>query len=180
MSLSSLRKIASALLVTVAAAVALLTIVPTLAGYQRYVILTGSMTGTYDPGSVVFDKPVPVRDLRVGDVITYAPPRGESPMPLVTHRIVSIKSARDGRPVFRTKGDANPTPDPWRFQLDQGTQPRVDFGVPYAGRALGALSDPHTRQILIGIPALLIALAIAGRLVADERRERRTPAEAGA
>jgi len=53
-------------------------LVPALLGYHRYVILNGSMTGTYDPGSIVFDKPVPVSMLKVGDVITYSPPPGAS------------------------------------------------------------------------------------------------------
>ena len=34
-------------------------LVPALLGFQRYVILTGSMTGTYDRGSIVFDRPSP-------------------------------------------------------------------------------------------------------------------------
>ena len=32
------------------------------------------MTGTYDPRSIVFDKPVPVSDLNVGYAMTYSPP----------------------------------------------------------------------------------------------------------
>ena len=38
---------------------ALAVLVPALLGYQRYVITSGSMTGTYDRGSLVFDKVVP-------------------------------------------------------------------------------------------------------------------------
>jgi signal peptidase len=73
-------------------------VVPALLGLQRYVIVSGSMSGTYDRGALVFDEVVPVRDLRVGDVITYRPPPGAGPTGLVTHRIVAIGT--DGR--FRT------------------------------------------------------------------------------
>jgi len=122
-----------------------------LAGFQRYVIVGGSMTGTYDLGSVVFDRPVPVRELRVGDVITYLPPPDAGVPHLVTHRIAQIRSV-DGHTVFRTKGDANPAADPWRFQLDAPTQARVQLSVPYVGfvfllrtrPALGA--DPADRR----------------------------------
>ena len=38
---------------------AALVLVPGLLGYQRYVIKTGSMTGTIDRGSLIFDKVVP-------------------------------------------------------------------------------------------------------------------------
>src|SRR5512144_1938966 len=102
-------------------------IVPAAFGYQRYVITSGSMTGTYDRGSIVFDQTVPTSDLNVGDVITYSPPASSGVDGLITHRIVSIKNhGKDGF-SYRTKGDANPKADPWRFQLDQPTQAKVAF-----------------------------------------------------
>ena len=52
---------------------------PALMGWERYVIVSGSMTGTYDRGSLVFDELVPTKSLRVGDVITYKPPPGSGP-----------------------------------------------------------------------------------------------------
>src|SRR5262245_3874192 len=88
-------------------------------GYERYVIMSGSMTGTYDVGSIVFDKRVDADDLEVGDVITYQPPASSGLTNLVTHRIASIgHDPKDGRAVYRTKGDANPQVDPWTFRLD--------------------------------------------------------------
>jgi signal peptidase len=157
---------------TVAAAV----LAPALLGYQRYAIVSGSMTGTYDRGSLVFSEVVPVRSLRVGDVITYQPPRGAGPDHLITHRIVSI---RDG--AFRTKGDANATQDPWKFTLSEPTQARARFGLPYAGYLLLALADRQLRVLVIGMPALLIALVALGRLwraLGEEARRRAALAEA--
>ena len=55
----------------VTAAIAVLALAPALLGLQRYVIVSGSMTGTYDRGSLVLDQVVPVASLKVGDVITY-------------------------------------------------------------------------------------------------------------
>mgnify|MGYP001506304805 CR=1 FL=1 len=72
--LGRFRSILGTLLFLAAMALGALMIVPALAGYERYVITTGSMTGTYDAGSLVISKPVPVQDLKVGDVITYLPP----------------------------------------------------------------------------------------------------------
>ena len=43
---------------------------PALMGWERYVIVSGSMTGTYDRGSLVFDEVVATKSLKVGDVIT--------------------------------------------------------------------------------------------------------------
>ena len=139
---------------------------PALMGWERYVIVSGSMTGTYDKGSLVFDTTVPVASLRVGDVITYQPPAG-GPKHLVTHRIAWIGRDRSGGRAFRTKGDANPIADPWRFTLDKPTQARVAFSVPYVGYALAALSIPKVRMLLIGFPALLIGLSVALSLWRD-------------
>ena len=133
-------------------------LLPSVFGFDRYVITSGSMTGTFDVGSIVFDKPVPVADLEVGDVITYLPPEGSAVSHLVTHRIAEIHHRSTGPTVYRTKGDANPQVDPWEFHLDRGQQAKVEFGVPYAGYLFLALADRHTRMLLIGIPAALVAL----------------------
>jgi signal peptidase len=147
-------RIATTALLVAAVLAGLGLVVPALLGYQRYVIVSGSMSGTYDRGALVFDEVVPVEELRVGDVITYRPPPGSGPTGLVTHRIVAIGD--DGR--YRTKGDANPVVDPWTFRLTGETQARVVAGVPYAGHVLAALSERRVRMLLVGVPAALIAL----------------------
>jgi signal peptidase len=133
-------------------------VLPAALGWQRYVIVSGSMTGTYDRGSLVLDEVVPVSELRVGDVITYRPPAGSGPAGLVTHRIAGITTDKLGRRSFRTKGDANEAADPWTFQLPKGEQARVRLGIPYAGFAVAALGKRDLRILLVGFPAGLIAL----------------------
>jgi signal peptidase len=147
-------RVISALLVAAGLLFGALLVVPTALGLQRYVIVSGSMTGTYDRGSLVLDEVVPVRSLRVGDVITYRPPSGSGPAGLVTHRIVSISPQGE----FHTKGDFNQTADPWTFALRSPTQARVKAGIPYAGFAVAALSDRRLRMLIVGLPAALIAL----------------------
>jgi signal peptidase I len=152
-----------------------LMLLPGLLGYQRYVITSGSMTGTYDRGSVVFDKVVPVSDLRVGDAITYTPPAGSGPSGRITHRIVWIGSDQLGRQALRTKGDANESADPWTFTLDGATQARVAFHVPYVGYVLSALAIRQVRMVLIGLPALLIAFAVLVGFRRDVRKAATAP-----
>jgi signal peptidase len=144
--------------------VAMLVLLPSLFGFKRYAIVSGSMTGTYDRGTLVLDEVVPVRELRVGDVITYLPPSGAGPDHLITHRIASIGRDQTGARVFRTKGDANTVADPWTFRLDQPTQARVRFGIPHLGRVLSALSSRDMRMVIIALPALLIALSTLAAL----------------
>jgi len=135
-------------------ALAALMLVPPLAGYERYVITGGSMGDALPRGSIAYERRVPVERLRVGDVITYVH-RGAR----VTHRIASV----DPGPVFRTKGDANPAADPWRFTLPADEQAVVRFHVPLAGYAIAALSVRWLRMLLIGLPALAIGLALLRR-----------------
>jgi signal peptidase len=148
-------RIASGAAIAIAASLAaLLVLVPAVIGWQRYAIVSGSMSGTYDKGSLVLDEVVPVAGLKVGDVITYMPPTGEH---LITHRIAWIGRDQSGRRIFRTRGDANPVADPWTFTLDRPTQARVRLGVPFAGYGLMALGRRDVRMALIAFPAVLIA-----------------------
>ena len=144
----------------IAALAAAVTLLPALLGYERYVITGGSMEGAYDRGSIVYAEVVPVDELRVGDVITYEPPPAAGVEGLVTHRIVSIDADRRGRPVLRTKGDANAARDPWRFRLEQPEQARAVAGIPFIGYAVAALSIRELRVAVIGVPALLLAVAL--------------------
>jgi signal peptidase len=165
------RKLGAGLVLTAIGGLAALMLLPAAFGYQRYVIVSGSMTGTYDRGALVYDKVVPTSSLRVGDVITYSPPRGAGPTGKVTHRIFAIKLDRNGNRVYRTKGDANSSPDPWQFTLDKPTQPRVVAHVPYVGWGFAALGIRQVRMLVIGVPAALIALSLLAGLWSEAGEE---------
>lgn len=152
-----MRPVATAGLLVLTALGALM-LVPAALGLKRYVIEGGSMGDSVPRGSIAYERAVPVERLRVGDVITYVHDGAR-----VTHRIVWTGRRRDERRVFGTKGDANATPDPWRFALPGGTQAVVRFHVPLAGYLLAALSIRGVRMLVIGLPALAIAVvALAG------------------
>jgi signal peptidase I len=154
------RGLVALLLLMTLAAIAV-TFVPGLMGYERYVLVGGSMEPTIHRGSLVFDDVVRVRDLRAGDVITYVPPGRRNP---VTHRIISAKRQKGGSPVFRTQGDANAQPDMRPFKLDEPTQARYRFAVPYLGWVFIVLGTPQARFILLALPALLIAFTLLAKL----------------
>ena len=152
---------------------------PSLFGYERYVITGGSMSGTFEKGSIAFEKRVPVEDVKIGDVITYLPPADSGTNHLVTHRIISDTILPNGVRQLQTKGDANPDPDPWKFSLTESTQPVVRTTVPYVGWVFVGLADREVRMIAIGVPAALIALGSLVELTRGvrgmrvERREKR-------
>jgi signal peptidase I len=144
--------VAAALLISVG-----LIIVPGLLGYQRYVIVGGSMTGTISKGSVVYARKVPVEQLKVGDIITFVPPGMSEP---VTHRIIGIGQGQDGQRTYETKGDFNEVKDPWQMNLAGPVQARYAFHIPAIGYVLAALSIRKVRMLLIGLPAFVIALSL--------------------
>jgi signal peptidase I len=169
-TLPLVRRAFGIVLGAVALILALAVLVPALLGYQRYVITSGSMTGTYDTGSLVFDRVVPTSSLRAGDVITFRPPGHAG---LVTHRIATVRTA-NGQRVFTTKGDANRVADAWGpIALGEARKARVAFHLPYLGYGLATLSDRHVRMLVIGLPALLIALAALAGLWRDTTPEGR-------
>lgn len=176
----------STTLLVVSIAVAALMVVPSLLGFQRYVIISGSMDPTIPTGSIVYDEVVPVDDLEVGDIITFVPPPEYGIDDPVTHRIYSITigeegSSAEGQRVFRTKGDANPDADPWHMVLDEGEQARVEHIVPYLGYIYMALSNGWVQLLLIGLPALGIAIFVGvalWRVSGDAVREERAEAAA--
>jgi signal peptidase len=181
--LRKLGRIALNMLFAVMMAAAGIMIVPAALGFHRYIILTGSMTGTYDRGSIVYDQAVPVSQLKVGDPITYDPPAGFTTgvYKRVTHRIIWIGRGANGERAFRTKGDANKSPDAWKFGLGHGTQDRVVFHIPELGYLFVLLSLRNFRMVLVGIPAVLMGLFMIRGLWRDAGVEarRKKLAEAG-
>lgn len=151
---------------------------PTALGYKRYVITGGSMTGTIPKGSVIYSRLVAVEELRAGDIITFVPPDMDRP---TTHRITKISRDTYGHLVFTTKGDFNAAEDPWRLRLADPEQARYSFHMPYAGYALAMLSTRQLRMLLIGVPAIVIALTLLVSLWRQAGEEvARLEAEAGA
>jgi len=163
-------------LLVIAVLMALFIIVPALLGYHRYVIDGHSMEPTIPYGSITYDEEVPVDELEAGDVITFTPPPEYDVTKPVTHRIVSIEENAQGQRVFRTKGDNNDSVDPWSFTLDQPTQARVAFHIPYVGYVYIALSVWWVRFLVLVVPALAAAVWLgvslwreAGHEVREER-----------
>jgi signal peptidase I len=174
-------------LTTVAFVIALvlvgLMLLPGLLGLQRYVIVSGSMEPTIPKGSVVYDEVVPIRKLRVGDVITFAPPPEFNISDPVTHRIIEIgvappNSDHAGQRTFRTKGDANDAPDAWTLIFDHPRQTRVVHHLPYVGYIYMALDHRWVQLLVVAVPALVIIIVLgvslwrlAGEAVREERAQ---------
>ena len=134
-----------ALLGLVVVGAAALVVVPKATGSVPLTVLTGSMSPTFDPGSVVVVRPVPTDELQIGDAITFQERSGEATV--VTHRIISIAFAADGTRRFVTQGDANGAADPEPVQEAQ-VRGKVWYSVPLVGYAATAV-DPAQRELVV-------------------------------
>jgi signal peptidase len=122
-------------------------------------VLSGSMRPTFNPGDLVIVRPEPIREVRVGQVISYSVPVGARQVE--THRVIRVLSG-GAHPVIQTQGDANNWRDPWTAQLRGRTAWRLAVVIPYAGYAINALRSRtlHVATV-VGAPAALCLLLLA-------------------
>ena len=166
-----------------------LMVLPTLLGYERYVIVSGSMVPTIPVGSVVYDEVAPVDDIEVGDIITFVPPPEYDIDDPVTHRVVEVgvageNSSHPGVRLFRTKGDANEDADAWTMTLDGPDQARYVRHIPYVGYVYMALQVRWVQVLVIVLPAVGLIFYIgitlwraSGDGVREERRRHQEQAQ---
>lgn len=126
-----------------------------LTGYKPEVIVSGSMRPMLDRGSLVFVRPTPATKLKVGQIISFQHPFKKKAY-LVTHRIHTLRQTPGG-PVFTTKGDNNPTPDPWNLQLHKEAG-LYAFSIPYVGKLSFLVGTTSGYIILFAIPMLLLMI----------------------
>lgn len=139
-------------------------LVPRLAGYETFAVLSGSMEPYYHVGSVVFvDKSAAPEEVKVGDPITFT----KTDSLVATHRVIEIDN--DKR-EFKTKGDANETEDASPVSFDQLVG-KAGVSIPL----LGYISIyMKTRKGMFGIAAvfiIIILLQLIPELVKPEKKE---------
>ncbi len=142
-------------------------------GLNANVMLTGSMEPKHPVGSLVLYETVAPDALAPGDVISFAKPLGDHAV--VTHRIVAVHK-RDGRPVFRTKGDNNAVHDPWLIWYEWGQRAqRSVVAIPHVGRLLLLSQLPIARMALIVVVLGFLFLTFLRALAASGMRDEGRP-----
>lgn len=123
-----------------------------LFGYKFYDVLTGSMSPTINPGSLIIVKEMDSNEINEGDIITF---KGSSTSNLTTHRVVEVIE-KNNNIKFQTKGDANDVLDP--MLVDEGLLVgKVVFNVPYMGKVMSFIN-----QYRVVIVVLIIAYLCFG------------------
>ena len=116
-----------------------------ISGYRFYNVISHSMDGMIDNGSLVFTKETPGDELISGDVITFKKDQvGGEP---ITHQIIEIVYEANGAKSFITKGYNNQTADPAKV-LPEMVLGKVVFHMPLAG-CLFAFINRYMFLILI-------------------------------
>jgi signal peptidase len=124
---------------------------PQVFGHQLYIVKGGSMSPTFEVGSLAVVRPVDPVDLAVGDIITYRGQEGSST--LTTHRIVGINSGSGLS--FITRGDANDVDDHSPVAASRVVG-KVVMAVPYAGYVVNFVGTREGLLSLIVVPGIII------------------------
>lgn len=140
---------------------------PSLFGYRSMVVLTDSMTGTYDKGDVIIvrvtDSEKLLEDPSVieeGDVVTFVAPEGFGTVDgyTVTHRVEEAPYlAEDGNWYIRTKGDAAADVDKTPIPLENVTGFVLGKSEALAGLQ-NVLRSKAGFLLVIVLPLVLIAV----------------------
>lgn len=164
--------LSSGMLLLVVAIGVLVIALPAAVGGMPLTILTGSMSPSLPPGTLVVVRPTPISDIGPGDVLTYQYASGKPT--LVTHRVVArAVDTHSNAVTFVTQGDANPRPDDGEV-LPVQVRGTVWFAVPLLGWVNQAMSGARG-WLVPAIAAALLCYAVWMMLsgLRDRRRPRR-------
>ena len=121
-------------------------------GYRGEVVLSGSMRPTLEPGDLLVAHRIGAGEIRQGQIISFASPTDSRTL---THRVVSVRPAKDGRIAVVTKGDANNTSERWKIARS-GQVGEVVSSIPKAGYLTRWSSTTDGRIVVFGLLGLLL------------------------
>ncbi len=160
-------------------ALLLAVVATTSLGYRVLDVASGSMVPALQRGDLILSRPAPIDQVKQGDVIVFQ--EGEKIPVLVAHRVAAITnltvnatSKSTGRTtvsttqLLRTKGDANPLPDP---QAVDAAHYRGIVWLILPGLGVPLLGYPVS-HIFLGIAALTAFLWACYELIGLVRRRR--------
>lgn len=129
-----------------------------LIGFRSYVVLSGSMEPTFNPGDLVVTVHKNRANLKIGDVATF-----ESDGDIVTHRIV--EKTKEG---YITKGDNNDVKD-MDILTDKNLIGKEMFAIPKGGNVVKFLSNTKVvaAEVMI-VGALVLIYSFSGKKYEEE------------
>jgi len=129
-------------------------LVPQLLGVEAYTVTSGSMKPQIPEGAVVYTETPDIEQLAQGDVIVFTPENREIQGERVVHRIIDTKTENYSR-FFKTKGDANPEPDPG-WTPPPNIQGKKIFTIPHLGTIIQTAQTLPVIAATVAIPATIL------------------------
>lgn len=102
-------------------------------GDDAFIVTSGSMSPTLEPGDVVVTQDVDPEEIETGDVVTFHDGSGAD-TGFVTHRVVDVVE-EEGELYFQLQGDANDEPDEGLVPAEYAHGER-HLDIPYLGHLL--------------------------------------------
>ncbi len=137
--------------------------------WQIRPILSGSMRPGFSIGGVAITQTIPTSQLKVGDVAVFHPPFLNNTTYI--HRIISI-SKSDKQYVIRTKGDDNPTADPWLLRITSKNSYVTRFTLPFIGYLAVWVHSYNGRKALLTIAGIIAIIFVMSLLLEYEKKRR--------
>ena len=142
------------------ALVATATVTSAIGLWRAEVVLSGSMRPQIPPGSIELFLPEPTKDLRIGQVVAFHPPKASF---VVTHRVIGIDKSHGV--WITTKGDANNTANPWgKVHVEGGTVWVVHGVIPDLGYVTSWARGPWARLAVLATALVVAAWLILQRI----------------
>lgn len=156
----------STVLVVVVVIFAVLLVGVRLIGLQVFTVLSGSMEPAYGTGSLIYVKKVDPEDIKTGDVITFMLDADT----VATHRVIEVIPDEEDPEVirFRTKGDANDSPDGGAVHCKNVIGEPV-MCIPYLGYVANYIQNPPGMYIAIAVGALLLLLVFLPDVFSEDK-----------
>lgn len=149
--------------------------VPTIGGVFPMIVLTDSMSGTFESGDLIICRTADPETVRVGDVICFYDPMS-SGTTTVTHRVAEVTQDADGAPIWITKGDANNAADTAPVSADKLVGVYQTHIAGLGNVALFMQSTPGL-IVCVGIPiVLLVGYDLIRRKMYEKENKQNTDA----
>lgn len=149
--------------------------VPSVGGVFPMIVLTDSMKGTFDSGSLIICKAIDPAKVKAGDIICFYDPTGNGTA-TVTHRVVRVETDEAGGISFITKGDANNAED--SFPVPASRLVGIyKFHIAGLGSLALFMQTTPGLIIFVALPILLlIGYDMLRRRMYEKKKSRRTNA----
>lgn len=154
---STLKAVGTVLFVLALVPFAVFTFPQVVGADHGYVVLSGSMSPTFEAGDTIIVRETSPSELEKGDVITYHGVDSTSQPNRVTHRIVGVAERDDGT-YFETKGDANEEADRQLVPAEDVIG-QVAFAIPLIGYVISFAGSDVGLLVFVVVPSLLLIVS---------------------